>query len=147
MTLISTSVCQSNHSDADRSNWDIVMLLVAFLQPNFINVLNSEFFSNIFRYGKVLKLLIFRTILLAHFEKEAQLSILFNPSPFLLSFSGLSVPWTHGDSQDWALNSTNPFKQSANFLGNLNFPKFSVLSGFHFVFEFSVARWRNRSKE
>lgn len=49
MTLISTSVCQSKHSDADRSNRDIVMLLVACLQSNFINVLNSEFFSKYFQ--------------------------------------------------------------------------------------------------
>lgn len=81
-----------------------------------------NFFPSSSKNGKLLNLFIFRTIHgfcgeergreEAHFEKEAQLSILSNPSPFLLSFCGPSAPWTHGDSQDHPLSSTNPFKPS-----------------------------------
>lgn len=87
MTLISTSVCQSNHSNAKRDDiYEILLpfqvtLLVACLQPDFTNGLNSE--KNYFKYNisGYCKPLNFYNILLAHFEKETQLSILCNTPP------------------------------------------------------------------
>lgn len=58
VTLISTSVCQSDHSNAKRGFiYEVLLplkvtLLVACLQPDFTNGLKSE--KNYFRYFQVL---------------------------------------------------------------------------------------------